>query len=417
MLKTAALLWDRVAQASRLCAVAFVALPALAQDARIDHAAKVEVLDALREALTRHAYADGVDFGKWGEHLRTHHDALDDADTTFAFTQAVQRALGEFGVSHVAIVPPEVGRQMERSVTIGIGAETRPASGGLRVLAVMADSAAKDAGLAPGDVITHVDGKRAARPEDLEGAMGSEAVLRVRRLSGGAGEIRVARVITDSREPATLREVSADTMIFHLPTFNTGYDHHEVEDLIARAFWKDNLIIDLRGNGGGRVTNLLHLLSLLVPEGEELGTVVTNDIAARYVEETGGNPADARAVAKWSKDKLRTFPNTFGPYPGKLAVLIDGGSASASEVTTMALRERRGAVVVGARSAGALLVSRYMPLAHGFLVQIPFSDYITTNGERPEGVGIKPDVEAAGAARGKGEDAGVAAALRAVEGE
>ncbi|GJQ29463.1 MAG: hypothetical protein HBSAPP03_13470 [Phycisphaerae bacterium] len=391
-----------------------IALPSRAQPESLDAEAKHEVVSALSDVLARHAYAAGVDFSKVGNHLRKHLDALEEAEGSMAFARALNGALEEFGVSHVAVIPPEVARNVTRPVTIGIGAETRPAQGGLRVLGMDADSPAKAAGLAPGDVITHVDGKKAAAPEDLEGPSGSIAVLRVRKVSGSTVEARIERVITEHREPATYKELTSRTVMIHLPTFNTGYDPAEVAELLERAFWYPNLVIDLRGNGGGRVTNLLHLLSYLVPEGTGIGTVVTNVSAVRYAEATGGDPLDAHAVARWSDDTMRVPANPLGPYPGRLAVLIDGGSASASEVTAGALRETRGAKVIGQKSAGALLVSRYLPLPHDFLVQIPFSDYITVKGHRPEGQGILPDVEAGPARRGQDPAAG--AAVAALEG-
>ncbi|MDX2132134.1 MAG: S41 family peptidase [Planctomycetota bacterium] len=404
--------WRAAAWVCALVACAVASTAARAQE--IDAAAKNEVLHALTEHLARQAYVGGVDFRRWPEYLEASRDAIDRAPNATAFAIQVGRALGRFGISHVALIPPEAASTMRRTIRIGIGAEVRPAQGGLRVLGLSPESAAGERGLQPGDVITHVDGERATTPEALEGDSGSVAVLRVRKLSGETREIRVERVLTERRQPAEYRELSERTALIRIPTFNQGYDPFEIEELVARAFWKPGLVIDLRGNGGGKVSNLLHLMSLLAPEGEAFGTPVTNELAARFVEATGGDPSDARAVAAWSTDHLRVPPNESAPYPGRLGVLIDGGSASASEVTSAALRDLRGAVLVGRTSAGALLVSRYLPLPHGFVVQVPVSDYITRGGERPEGVGVKPDIEVERPARG--EDAAAAAVMRALEG-
>lgn len=387
-------------------------VPGVARAQEMDAAAKHEVLGALCDHLVRHAYVGGVDFRKLHAYLEANRDAIDRAPNATAFTIQVNRALERFGVSHVMLVPPEAVRGMQRAATIGIGAEVRPAQGGLRVMGLAPDSPARERGLAPGDVITHVDGVRATEPEMLEGTTGSVAVLRVRKVTGEVREVRVERIVTVRRVPAEYRELSEDVALIRIPTFNDGYDPFEIEDLVARAFWKPALVIDLRGNGGGRVAYLLHLLSLLVPEGTPIGTPVTNVLAARFVEATGGDPSDARAVAAWSPEHLEVPENPRAPYPGRVGVLIDGASASASEVTSAALREVRGAVVAGETSAGALLVSTYTPLPHGFLVQAPISDYITIRGERPEGVGVRPDVEAPAGRRG--EDPAAAAILRAL---
>ncbi|CAG1010682.1 carboxyl-terminal processing protease [Phycisphaerales bacterium] len=398
-----------------ILAAVLIAASARAQPDALGAVAKREVLEALREALIRRAYAGGVDFSRWGSYLEAHRQEIDDAESTSEFGAAVNSTLRGFGVSHVAMIPPEAAKRMHRTVTIGIGADTRPAQGGLRVLPLDEGSAAREAGLQAGDIITHVDGKRAQQPEDLDGPSDSIAVLRVRRRTDGkTEELRVPRAVTEFRTPATLGELTSSTAIIRIPTFNTGYDPFEIEELIQQAFWYPNLVIDLRGNGGGRVSHLAHLLSMLVPEGTPIGTVVDNATAAKYVEATSGDPSDVMAVAAWVTDKQSGLPNPFGPYPGRLAVLIDGGSASASEVTTGALRETRNARVIGQKSAGALLVSTYVPLPHDFAVQIPFSDYVSIKGHRPEGVGIKPDIEARRTRRG--EDPAAAAAITALEG-
>jgi carboxyl-terminal processing protease len=291
----------------------------------------------------------------------------------------------------------------------------RPAAGGLRVLGVPADSAAKSAGLRPGDVIIRLDGRTPRAPEDLEGEVGTEAVLRVRRVSGEVEEVRVRRAAVEVRNKSVLREASPRTVVLRIHGFGGDYVPTEVSDLMDRAFEYENLILDLRGNPGGAVKHLLHLLSFFIPEGTAVGTPVSIELAARYVAETGGDPSDAAAVAAWATDgRFVVGENDIGPYPGRVAVLIDGRSASASEVSSAALRECRGAVVIGQKSAGALLVSTFEQLPAGFAVQVPISDYITIGGLRPEGEGIEPDIEVA-PRRGGMEDA-VNAARQALEG-
>jgi len=372
--------------------------------------AKQEVVTQLQEVLSRRAYVGGVDFGTLRAHLEKERPRLDRAQTEEAFAAALQMSLVQFGISHVAIMPPRVLEAAHKTAEVGIGAATRPAPGGLRVLGVPSDSPAAKAGLKGGDIIIEVDGHRAEDASVLEGPSGSEVVLRVRRLSGQIDEVRVTRRLTDRRTRSTLRRVSDRTVMIRIPSFAGEYVPTEIESLFDEAFESENLILDLRGNGGGAVTNMSHLLGFFLPEGTPVGTPVSSQLAAAYVGETGEDPADAAAVAAWSKDeKFRAGPNLMGPYPGRVAVLIDGGSASASEVTSSALREVRGVVLVGSKSAGALLVSMYVDLPQGFTAQIPICDYITVKGFRPEGTGIEPDIQAD---RG---DAGVKAAQMALE--
>ena len=73
-------------------------------------------------------------------------------------------------------------------------------------------------------------------------------------------------------------------------------------------------------------------------------------------------------------------------------MLINGVSGSASEIVAAGLRDTIGATVVGSKSAGAVLVSQYVPASNGFMLQYPLSDYVTIKGVRLEGAGVIPDV-------------------------
>jgi carboxyl-terminal processing protease len=89
------------------------------------------------------------------------------------------------------------------------------------------------------------------------------------------------------------------------------------------------------------------------------------------------------------------MPNINVPvFKGKIAVLVNGLSGSASEITAQALKELVGAQIVGTKSAGAVLVSVMVPIARGFMVQYPINDYVSAKGVRLEHTGVPVDAEA-----------------------
>jgi len=90
--------------------------------------------------------------------------------------------------------------------------------------------------------------------------------------------------------------------------------------------------------------------------------------------------------------KLAVFPQS-QPYIGPVAVLIDGGSGSATEIFAAGLQELRRAVIVGERSAGAVLPSDMVKLPTGAIFQYAFADFRTPSGAMIEGRGVAPDVE------------------------
>ena len=359
-------------------------------------ALKEQILAQVQDHIARQVYVHGVEFGDWPRHVARYANAIENAQTPDQFARALNEALERFGISHASIVPPRMARDLGGASTseIGIGVSLRPASGGgLRVVGVPDDSGASGL-LNPGDVILTIDGKRAKNEADLAGEVDSIALVRVRRVKGGAteevGVTRKARA--PEFAPVGFRLVDDDAAYLSIATFSDGYDEATIAQRFEEIKGRSFLVLDLRGNGGGRVTNFLHLLTFFFEPGTRVGIPVGSEDAAKFVLSTGLPPSDAFLVAAWMKDGYVVEEDRSARFAGAVAVLIDGGSASASECTASALRELRRAPLVGSRSSGALLVSRFFPLPGGFAMQAPVMDYITVRGFRPEGVGLAPDI-------------------------
>jgi carboxyl-terminal processing protease len=162
---------------------------------------------------------------------------------------------------------------------------------------------------------------------------------------------------------------------------------------MSEAQTAKHLIIDLRGNGGGEIGNLRHLLGYLTPFDKPVGTFIDRSIADDYTKAIHGDIKDLAAIAKWTKKKLRPIVDQNVPiFTGTIAVLIDGQSGSASEIAAQGLRDVLGSKVLGSKSAGAVLVSLYVGATNGFMLQFPLSDYVTIHGVRLEGLGVTPDI-------------------------
>jgi hypothetical protein len=216
----------------------------------------------------------------------------------------------------------------------------------------------------------------AVRPEAFRTMPGSPSAQQ------GPGE----RVATD-----LIRWIDEDTALIRIHSFNEGYRPRHVDSLFEEARTARALVLDLRGNGGGRVENMHHLLSLLLPDGTTVGTFVSRRTAMEY-ERAVGEARDPIAIANWTDRKFRVRSGRTPAFEGEVAVLMDSRSASASEIVAGALRDVRRSPLVGTRSAGAVLMSTYQRLPHGFMMQFPISDYVAINGQRLEGNPLQPDV-------------------------
>lgn len=194
--------------------------------------------------------------------------------------------------------------------------------------------------------------------------------------------------------PQELEWIDDKTVRLRLRTFNDGYDRKAIEKLFVDAAKAETMIVDLRGNGGGAVSNLQHFLSLLLPPRTEVGTMVSRRIAKAFEEATHGDATNGLEVAKWTDRKFRTATLTTPPFKGKIAVLTSRGSASASEICAAALKEHLQAPIVGMRTAGAVLVSRIIALPEGLEMKVPTADFYTSTYRRLEGNPLIPDAEA-----------------------
>jgi carboxyl-terminal processing protease len=377
-----------------------LAAAASAQDAterragQMTAADKEIVLKGISEVVTQRMFVPGVDFSKWPEHVAKHREELDKAEDERGFALVLNRALREYGLSHVRLRTPQAGRQRREgptSVGLGIQAQKEEPEG-LLITSVFSKSPAAEAGLAQGDLILSVDGRSPDSPAVLSGDPESKVALKVRKPSGEVLELELVRKTFSTARQDFLAWHSGDTALIRIHSFSRGYS---VEG------------IDLRNNGGGATNNLQHLLSLLLPNDTAVGAFISRRTMQEYERAYPDAPKDVASIAKWTDRKYVTRKRSVEPFAGKIAVLINRGSASASEICAAALREVAGAKLIGSRTAGAVLASTYARIGDWEL-QFPVTDYVTIKGLRLEGNPLQPDEEVGASGR---EDAVLAKAL------
>ena len=453
-------------------AICCAAVPALAEP--ITRAEKERLIASAEKLVQDRAYASGTDFSKWKEIREKYRQQIDNAATDSDFARVLNRALREFGISHIDLSTPSMAQQrrqnefvgigirhsgegIDRGVTIkgitpggpaaeagldvgdvitsvdskevsgpevlaegdklvltvlrgpeqtrvvtlvraespmglGLSYDRRPLSRGLTIQSLISGGPAEKAGLKAGDTITHVDGQKIYDPAMIRGEEGSKLTLTVRRADGAVEDVTLARAKIVTKEAETFTRLSDDASMIKIPTFSTGYDRKKVEELFAQAKDDKYLVIDLTSNGGGAVDNMLHFLGFLLPRGTAIGTSVSKRVADRYAEQTKGDPSDVVKVAEWADAKMRVRRGTLTPFAGKVAVLTNRASASASEIVANAMRELKDGVLVGNPTAGAVLVSTPVKLEDGFEMKVPISDYVTIKGKRLEKHPTEPDL-------------------------
>jgi len=374
----------RVARASLLLALV-TAIPVFAKAQALTPEQKESVLTSMKKVLFENAFVPGVDFKKFDEFLTTRKEKIDAAEQVTDFSRVVNEALREFGFSHIRLQTPRQASNRNRTSAIGVGVNATVVTDGLRVGRVLEGSPAETAGLKVGDIIVKIDDAVPTKPEELEGEEGKKVKLEVKNTAGETRQVEIEYKRFSTVRKETLTWANDDTAVLRIWTFSAGYSRENIENLLKEAAPKaKNLILDLRSNGGGLVNNLNHLLSLLMPDNTEYGTFISKRVASQFAEANPGKEVTTDNVAAWAPNKAKTRKRSMDPFAGKIAVLINRGSASASEICAAALRECVQAKVVGPRTAGAVLASVFRPLAEGFSLQYPTSDYVTIKGVRLE---------------------------------
>jgi carboxyl-terminal processing protease len=338
-------------------------LPTFAQDLFVedDRALQAEITDRIQEDFYKK-----VDPQKVRERtLKGTVEALDDPFSQY--------------------LPPSEAQQFAQAVEgefEGVGMTVDEDRRGLRVLNSFPDSPARKAGITKGDLITEVNGRSLAGVDSrvatgrIKGPAGTSVTLEV--TGGGRGEprrVRVKRAKIDVPlvETRLVERKGKKVGVVKLASFSTGA-HGEVRAAVERLRKRgaDGFVLDLRGNGGGLLREAVLVTSQFIEDGEIVS--VRGRTRANRTENAEGD-----AIAP--KDAV--------------VVLVDGGSASASEITAGALRDRRRGTLVGQRTFGKGLVQEVEPLSNGGVLDLTVANYYLPSGKTiPLRKGLKPDVKA-----------------------
>ncbi len=318
----------------------------------------------------------------------------------------LQQMLGELHQSHFNIIPPEavISDDVAEPPTGGIGIDLRMIDGAPVIVRIESGSAAEAAGLRVGFTVKQVGEKtvdtliaavaKATQSEAIRKLQMTRRVMR--EINGEPGSTVTVIYLDGKNQPHTATVTRArlkGELSPRLGNFPPQYTEFEskrlagnigyirfnifttpISDKVRTALTElrdaDGIIFDLRGNPGGVAGIATGIANRISDKGGYLGTM----------------------KMRTSELKFAVFPQQ-NAYTGPVAILIDGLSASTSEVFSGGMQEMGRAIVVGETSAGACLPSYFQKLPTGALFQFAIADFKTPKGVLIEGRGVIPTVE------------------------
>lgn len=264
----------------------------------------------------------------------------------------------------------------------GLGIEVTMSDKLIKVISPIDGTPAARAGMQPNDLVTHLDGKPVTEMtlseavDYMRGTPGTKIVLTVRRggLASEPMKVTIKRDIIRVR--AVRSEIKGDIGYLRIITFNEQTQPN-LDIAIKKAQKKlgsklKGFVVDLRNNPGGLLDQAISVSSTFLPAGMEVVST-----RSRHEEEN-------QAYLSRGGDKTNGKP---------VVVLINGGSASASEIVAGALQDYRRAIVLGTKSFGKGSVQTIIPLGGVGAMRLTTARYYTPKGRSIQKSGIEPDIE------------------------
>ena len=261
----------------------------------------------------------------------------------------------------------------------GLGIEVTMEQGFVRVVSPIDDTPAARAGIEAGDFITHLDGETvlglnlADAVDKMRGRVGSDINLTIRREGSEPFDVTVTRDVI--RIQSVRSRVEGDVGYLRITTFNEQTEigiKREIDKLKSElGDSMIGLVLDLRRNPGGLLDQAIKVSDAFLERGEIVST-------------RGKDEDDAQRFNAKPGDLISGLP---------MVVLINGGSASASEIVAGALQDHRRAVIMGTQSFGKGSVQTIMPIPGHGAMRLTTAAYFTPSGRSIQKTGVTPDIE------------------------
>ena len=332
-------------------------------------------------AFTKNNLYEKIDlFGEVLENIKKEY--VEDVDQAEIMDSAINGVLQSLD-PYSAYMSPELFKEMQTDTSGqfgGLGIEISMEAGVVKVISPIDDTPAAKAGIKPGDYIVKIENEQVQGKSLMEavkimrGPVGSTINLTIRRKN-----VKKPLEFTITRRIIEVQSVSSEIIskdknigYIRLKSFNENSDKQFLKSL--KKFEQNpkvsGYVLDLRNNPGGLLTKAINITDFFLDDGEIVST-------------KGRNVSETRKFFARKGDEIKGKP---------IIVLINNGSASASEIFAGALKDHKRAIILGENSYGKGSVQSIIPLKNGGGMRLTISKYYLPSGKSISEVGVTPDI-------------------------
>ena len=337
-----------------------------------NHVSSQRLFDNVWEEIRDNYYDPELnkqDWHRWKAHY--HGKIKNDADARVAIDTILASLDDPYSIFMTKEEYSDQNNSIKSKIT-GIGVNIASASGKINIINVIEGSPAQSANILPDDIIIAVDGK------DVNGMAISDVAKLVRGPENSTVELTILRSNDKLIKKIIRKEIKIKTVkssvdknigYIKITTFIGSSTPTEFLEALEKTKNTDGLILDLRGNTGGLLPNAVFIANLFIREGRIVSIVGRKGYKYDITAQNGGHVIDK-----------------------PLAVLVDGTSASASEILSGALKDYKKAKLVGTKTFGKGMVQKIIPLPNETGLNLTIAKYLTPNGIDINKKGIEPDI-------------------------
>ncbi len=338
-----------------------------------EHVSSQKLFDNTWETIKENYYDPTLNHQAWSRWKNHYHGKIKTDEDAKVAVQTMLESLNDPYSRYMSKSEYADQNSSINSKITGIGVNIATNSGKVQIISVMEGTPAQYANLQNGDIITAIDGK------DVNGLPLSDVANMVRGPENTFVDLTILRGKDKFTKKVIRKEIKIKTVrssldknigYIQIMTFIGSTTPNEFLEALEKTKKADGLILDLRGNTGGLLPNAIFIANLFIPKGNLVSIVGRNgykyDIYAQDTEFNINKP---------------------------MIVLVDGASASASEILSGALKDYKKAKLLGSQTYGKGMVQKIIPLPNETGLNLTIAKYLTPNGTDINKKGITPDIE------------------------